>query len=503
MLVLGALLWSLTACQPQLVGSSLLRPTLPASSGNDQVKRAPQRSTSMTTELAKSASQLAVAANSALTATVMAYESSVVLPTYPYERYQTAEFDPVYRWPYQKFDVERFRAEAPKPTPRTYRLLILENAYLRVLILPELGGRLWQIIHKPSGKPIFYQNSVVKPTHWGQANQLGWLALGGLEWGLPVIEHGYDWGVAWEVKTVEADDHHAAVTVCTPRDGRLLNACITVALYPQLAQVEIQPTLTNLSTNGLTFSFWQDAMLAPGSGQHPSAQFHFVLPSQQMQVHSTNDALMPAPQQTFTWPRYLGRDLSRLGNWQQYLGFFESPAAHGPFVGVYDPAYDMGAVRVFPPEVARGSKVFALGWQDALGSDNYTDDDSMYVELHGGLATSFFDQAHLPPGGVVTWRELWYPVQGLGDLTYANEAAALALAYTTKGIQLALYPTQAITGALILEVPGNRQQYQPITLQPATPFTNWLPLATEQQGPITIRLLNQHGQTLLTYTADK
>jgi hypothetical protein len=302
---------------------------------------------------------------------------------------------------------------------------------------------------------------------------------------------------------MQVDDRRAAVTVCTPRDGRLLNACITIALYPQSAAVEVQPTLTNLSHDPLTFSFWQDAMLAPGSGQHPSAQFHFVLPSQQMQVHSTNDALMPAPQQTFAWPIYLGRDLSHLGNWQQYLGFFESPAAHGPFVGVYDPAYDMGAVRVFPTEVARGSKVFALGWQDALSSDNYADDDSMYVELHGGLATSFFDQTHLPPSGVVSWRELWYPVQALGDLTYANEAAALNLARTAKGIQLALYPTQAVTGALIIQTPDGTQRYQPIALQPAAPFHCLLPLTPHEQGLVTVRLLDQNGQTLLSYAADE
>lgn len=473
-LVLGALLWSLAACQP---GTLALQHSVMTGGS--------------------------VPANSTPTTTVKAYESSVTLPTYPYERYQSAAFDPVYRWPYQKFDVERFRAEAPKPTPRTYRMLILENAYLRVLILPELGGRLWQIIHKPSGKPIFYQNRVVKPTHWGQANQLGWLALGGLEWGLPVIEHGYDWGVAWQVQAMQVDDRRAAVTVCTPRDGRLLNACITITLYAQSAQVEVQPTLTNLSAHPLTFSFWQDAMLAPGSGQHPSAQFHFVLPSQQMQVHSTNDAQMPAPQQTFAWPIYLGRDFSRLGNWQQYLGFFESPTAHGPFVGVYDPAYDIGAVRVFPPEVAHGSKVFALGWQDALSSDNYTDDDSAYVELHGGLATSFFEQALLPPGGVVTWHEMWYPVQGLGDLTYANEVAALALVHTAKNIQLTLYPTRAITGTLMMQVSGGIQQYQPVALHPATPFKSWLPLDTQQQKPVTIRLLNQNGQLLLSYTADR
>jgi hypothetical protein len=40
-------------------------------------------------------------------------ETQVTLPTYPFEHYQSDGFDLVYRWPYKRFDVERFRAEAP------------------------------------------------------------------------------------------------------------------------------------------------------------------------------------------------------------------------------------------------------------------------------------------------------------------------------------------------------------------------------------------------------
>ncbi|MEZ4617714.1 MAG: DUF5107 domain-containing protein [Caldilineaceae bacterium] len=165
--------------------------------------------------------QSVVAANSAPApapvGTVVYYEDQVTLPTYPYERYQSDVVDPTYNWPYKRFDVERFRAEAPTPEPRIYRLLVLENAYLKVLIMPELGGRIWRVIHKPSGAPIFYQNDVVKPTHWGTDQQLGWLALGGIEWGLPVSEHGYDWGVLWGYIPLQHSEDLAAVTVFTQR----------------------------------------------------------------------------------------------------------------------------------------------------------------------------------------------------------------------------------------------------------------------------------------------
>jgi len=134
---------------------------------------------------------------------------SVTIPTYPLESYQTETVDKTFNLAYQQFDYEQFRADAPQPLDKDYRTIILENNYLQLVILPELGGRLWQVIHKASGNRMFYQNDVVKPSPWGPGNQLGWLAIGGLEWNLPVIEHGYDWGTEWGYSPVLHDPESA------------------------------------------------------------------------------------------------------------------------------------------------------------------------------------------------------------------------------------------------------------------------------------------------------
>ena len=438
---------------------------------------------------------LAPATATAVTVT----ETWVTLPTYPFERYQTDAFDDYYRWPYKRFDVERYRAEAPTPTRRAYRLVVLENEWLRLLLLPELGGRLWQVIHKPTGAPMFYQNEYVKPTHWGHPNQLGWLALGGLEWGLPVIEHGYDWGTPWPYMTERNDAGEAAVVVTTPDDGRLLHARIRVSLRPGEASFFIEPQLTNRSTRTLAYSFWLDAMLAPGSGGRPSAQLQFVLPTARVRLHSTAEPGLPSPGETFPWPRVGARDLSRLGAWGEYLGFFESPAAHGPFVGVYDPAFDAGAVRIFPPDVAQGSKVFALGWRNALASDNYTADDSVYVELHGGVAPSFFEQARLTAGDAIAWQEQWYPVHGIGGLVYSNEQAALNLTRTAGGLRVGLYSPRPLTGLLVVGDGAAELARVAVQATPNAPFTALVNVGARPSGPLTLRLEDADGRTMFTY----
>ena len=434
--------------------------------------------------------------------TVVVYEASVTLPTYPYERYLSPARNETYNWPYQRFDKERYQREKPGPENRTYKLLVLENAYLKVTILPELGGRIWQAIHKPTGANLFYQNPVVKPSPWGAPEQLGWLALGGLEWSLPVVEHGYAWGVPWGYSPLQHSPDLASVTVFTPRDGRYLSASVTITLRAGAASFDVEPTISNASDHTLDFAFWSTAMLAPGSGNKPSASTHFLLPGQQMTVHSTGDGRLPAPGQPFNWPVHNGVDYSWLGNYQQWLGFFERPAARGPYTAIYDTAADAGGVRLYPASVARGSKVFALGWGAAIGSDNFTDDGSAYVELHGGLAATFDDSYRLPAGGAVSWREVWYPVHAIGGLSYADEVAAIHLFPRDGGLHAGFYPTRPMDGVLIASVGGREVGRLPIKASPDAPFVGRF-LSGDQlpnSAPLTIRFEDAAGRVLYEMT---
>lgn len=432
------------------------------------------------------------------------YATQVALPTYPLERYRSVAFDPVYRWPYFRFDRERFRQEAPPAEIRHYQLLVLENEYLEVTILPELGGRIWQVVHKPTGDTMFYQNSVIKPSPWGPASQLGWLAVGGLEWALPVNEHGYDWGTGWQVTTFQDEDGSAGARIATPADGRLLAAEIVVKVHPDHAYVMLAPTIHNLADYPLDFHFWQTAMLAPGPGNALSADLRFVSPSPIMTIHSTGDTMLPGPGQLITWPHYFGRDLSRLGNWDRYVGIFEFPTARGPFVGVYDPQLDAGAVRIYPAQIAQGSKVFGLGWRNAIHSEDFTDDGSAYVELHGGLSPTFDQPYRLAGGASVSWEEQWYPVAGIGNMVYANQAAALNLARTTQGVQIALYPTSALTGSVkvvVEQVAGDAVAVEfPIHAAPDQPFVRDLE-TVPSHAALTIRLFGPSQELLLEYSA--
>lgn len=429
---------------------------------------------------------------------------SVIIPTYPYSNYlHTAADAGLGGYPVLTFNRAAYEAAKPQPMPVRYTEVILENRFVKLTVLPELGGRIYECIFKPTGSDEFYKNPVIKPTQWGPggkdrpAGANWWLAAGGLEWAFPVEEHGYDWGKTWGYDFVQGDDGSATVTVFG-QDYQRPFVSVSITLPPDSAAFTVQPRITNPLGTPFRFKWWDNAMLAPGPANKPGADLRFIIPGSQITVHSTNDTSLPAAGQAMAWPVYGGRDLSRLGNWRGWLGFFARPAAQAGFAAVYDTAADEGMVRVFPPDVVRGVKGYGMGWSAALDPGSWTDDGSGYVELHGGLAPTFDDWSQLPAGGAVGWTETWYPAAGTGGLVYAAAGGAINVSRTAAGVQVAVFPARPVHGRLQVSLPGAAAVAVPVDLSPEHPFRQQLTGAVGQ-GEATVTLLGDAGQTLLSY----
>jgi uncharacterized protein YraI len=428
---------------------------------------------------------------------VQVYEVQLTIPTYPYAAFTSEVIDPVYNWTYRRFDREAYEASNPRPIPTAYRAIVLENEYLKVALLPELGGRIYQVIFKPTGSNQLYQNPVIKPSPWGPAEQGGWLAAGGIEWGLPVAEHGYAWGDSWGHITFTDGPDAAGVTVFMPA-GEHLRADVDVILRAGEAAFTIQPRISNPTAETVAYQFWLDAMLAPGPANRVGPNLRFVLPTERVTVHSRGDDFLPAGQQAMSWPVHNDVDYSRLGNWNDWLGVFERPAAHGPFAGVYDPDADEGVVRVFPPAATRGSKIFAMGWTAPIDPLVYTDDDSAYVELQGGVSPTYWDQATLGAGATYTWQETWFPVAGIGGISYADGNGAVYISQADDQLTVGVFPVRALQGRIAIVVDGQTVLEEPAAISPAQPWQRDL-TGVGASRRVAVRLLDQSGAVVINY----
>jgi uncharacterized repeat protein (TIGR01451 family) len=441
---------------------------------------------------------------------------TIVIPTYPYAAFLYTATNTTYNIPYQWLHWAQYDGSHPHPVNKAYTRLTLENEWLRVSLLPELGGRVYEMIFKPTGNNELYRNTVIKPSPWGPNEQGWWLAAGGIEWGLPVEEHGYESAIPWRYTVITGAD---GITV-TLRDADALQpdrlrAAISVFLPNDRAVLIVRPRLENDRNVALNFKWWDNAMLAPGpgnsigkQGSNPSGtDFKFIFPETHVTVHSTGDSSLPHEGWAMPWPIYNNRDLSRVQNWNQWLGFFARPAASQNWVGVIDRAHQEGVVRVFPRSIAQGTKGFAMGWYDPIGSSNWTDDGSYYAELHGGLAPTFWDSASIGAHQAIEWEETWYPFAGPFDLTRADEDFALHVQMTHgvyDNLDVGVFTTQPITDARVA------LYYRPASgtcglmfdwfsdpMTPATPFI----YSHEVQAPLesVAVIVTSHDQLVESY----
>lgn len=439
------------------------------------------------------------------------YTTTIVLPTYPYLPCLQTNYNGPYA--YRRLNWSCYGN--PNPVPRSYTLLVLENDYLIVTLLPELGGRVYQMIYKPTGSNELYQNPVIKPTHWGPTEQGWWLAAGGIEWCLPVEEHGYEWSEPWSYAVVTSTAG-VTVTLWDTTAANRLRAAITVHLPAEQGVLEITPRLENPTPNAIQFKYWTNALLAPGPANSVGPELRFTFNAAEVSIHSTGDSRLPGawptpisgPSYRISWPLYKGVDFSRLGNWREWIGFFEYPQAQADFIGVYDAAADEGVARVFPANVAHGVKGFGMGWTNRIDPNTWTDDGSMYVELHGGVAPTFWDAATLAAGQALEWTEIWYPVNGIGALSTATAEAALGVRQSGGNLIIGVHATAFhAASATALHVWDRASctllgRWELPAIEPGMPFT--VALAAEGRTPsdLTIVYSDRNGEPLATFNAN-
>jgi hypothetical protein len=342
-------------------------------------------------------------------------ETTLTIPTYAYEDalLPTAPDDPIF--PYPRLD----RSLVGPRQDRSYRALVVENRFLTLTFLPDLGGRLYQAVDKATGHPLFYQNPVIKPSVFGQRGW--WLGVGGMEWAVPTEEHGYLEYLPWEMSTMLSGE---GVTVRAETTEQQTGIPITgrVELLADEGRFTVSLEGTNSTDTAHPFQMWTNAMLSTGGANRIGPGLQFTIPTDTMVVHATEDPGIPGPHETIPWPVLGGRDLRRPAVWNGYLGAFSpSPV---PFMGVYDLRRDEGAAVVHGPGTV-GAKLF--GFSPSFDRSLYTDDGSDYVELWSGAQPTFWDYPPLAPGTTRAIHTAWLPLQGIGSLAVASEDGAVGI----------------------------------------------------------------------------
>ncbi len=314
------------------------------------------------------------------------WEEDVVIPTYPVgepEKNPMFLENRVYQgssgvvYPYPVTEKIEDRRE-----DRKYHAVFLENEYLKVMILPELGGRVQMAFDKVKGRHFVYYNEVIKPALVGL---LGPWISGGIEFNWPQ-HHRPSTFMPVDFRTETWKDGSAVVWVGERERMFHEKSAAAFVLRPGHAYLEIRGKLYNPTPVPQTFLWWANPAVAVND------HYQSVFPDD---VHAVFDhGKRDVSRYPIATGRYYkmdyssGVDISRYKNIPVPTSYMAVGSKYD-FVGGYENDSHGGLLHVSDHHLSPGKKQWTWGCGDfgKAWDRNLTDKNGPYIELMTGIYT--------------------------------------------------------------------------------------------------------------------
>jgi Tfp pilus assembly protein PilF len=393
-------------------------------------------------------------------ATVKEYKK--VMKTYPY-----SDPDPVPHPQSRFYPYNRFDGFTDTPVDKEWTVVELENDYIKVQIMPEIGGKIWTAIEKSTGKPFIYNNEVVK---FRDVAMRGPWTSGGIEANYGIIGHTPN--CAAPVDYLKRKNEDGSVSCFIGWLDLLTRTWWRI-------EIKLERDKAYFTTNSL----WYNAT-----------------PLEQPYYHWMNVGIKAAGNLEFIYEgnRYLGHD-GELGDWKtnskngKDVSFYEKNDFGGyksyhvfgkytDFFGGYWHDEDFGMGRYAPHDDKAGKKIWiwGLSQQGMIWDKLLTDKNGQYVEVQSGRLfnqaaegsnATPFKQKGFAPYATDAWTEYWFPVRGTKGFVKANDKAVLNI----KDGKIWLMGLQNMTGELVVRKGNNVLFNQITTLRPMQVFEQSIP----------------------------
>jgi hypothetical protein len=416
-----------------------------------------------------------------------AVEAKQVFKTYPY-----GDPDPVpifarstmwgngaRLYPYTFFN--KFSATG---ADQSWTVVRLENPYVSVSVLPQVGGKVWGATDKTTGRDFLYTNHVMK---FREIALRGPWTSGGIEFNFGIVGHSPATASPVDYVVRNDPDGAASVVVGAMDLPSRTRWSVTIRLAKDKGYFETNGAWHNPTPFSQSYYYWSCAAIKTAE------DLKYIFPGRFQIGHNYDVPLDP-------WPvNPLGVDLSwyknnatpgsksyfTVGEREDFYGAWYEKADNG--FGHWASYDDMPGRKVWIWDLSRSGEI----WVDLL-----TDTDGQYTEPQAGRLLNQSDHEFLRPGAADRWEERWFPYRGVGPMVKTGPAAVLGATAAADGIDLGIYPLRALDEDLVVTAGGEELYRRRMNLKTAEPFkTN---IAASVKGrPFTVRL----GESLV-YDSD-
>lgn len=352
-------------------------------------------------------------------------------------------------YPYHKFEGYSI-SKAPTP----FHVVSLENEYILVEILPELGGKVWGAIDKSNGNEFIYKNDVLK---FRDIAMRGPWTSGGIEFNFGIIGHHPSTASKVDFYTETLGDGTQVCVVGTMDLPSRTQWRVRIALEPNVGSFSTQATWYNPSATEKAYYNWMTAAAVA------KEDLVFATPGNAYLKH--DGTVLP-------WPNdVLNRDLSHYN--ENNFGSSKSyhiVGTYNDFFGGYYEKQDIGFGHWGRYDEIPGQKLwlwdlsrFGGIWEDLL-----TDKDGQYIEYQAGrLFVQYFPGAENPISQATfesnqtdQWKEVWFPLKNTKGLKEASPYGALNVIKEKDSIKVYVNPFKTVEGKITFQQEATKIEHQ-------------------------------------------
>ena len=384
---------------------------------------------------------------------------------------------------------------------KKYRMLYLENKYIQIAILPELGGRIQRAYDKTNNYDFVYHNRVIKPALVGLAGP--WIS-GGIEFNWPQHHRPSTFSPV-DYYTRENEDGSKTVFVGEVDRMYGTKGMAAFTLYPDKAYLEIKGQLFNRTPFSQTFLWWAN----PAVAVNDNTKSIFPPDVNAVFDHGKRDvSKFPIATGVYYKMDYSkGVDISRYKNIPVPTSYMAYHSDYN-FVGGYDFGVKAGILHIADHHISPGKKQWTWGNGDfgKAWDRNLTDEDGPYIELMTGVFTDNQpDFTWLEPYEEKTFTQYFMPYKEVGEVKNASIDAVINLEFSNEKAKVYVYTTSVFKNLKVILKHKDEIMFEKVTdLSPEKALVEEINIGKGIcRQDYELEVIKEDGQELLNYRPEK
>ncbi len=376
-------------------------------------------------------------------------EEKIMFKTYPFSEPSPI---PIMGKIYPYFKFNGYSLEGKK---QAWNMVTLENPYIKVVVAPEIGGKVWGAIEKEKDKAFIYYNKVVK---FRDIAMRGPWTSGGMEFNFGVIGHTPATATPVDYLTRKNDDGSVSCFLGTMDLPSRLEWRVEVKLYPDKAYFETNSFVFNPTVLNQPCYHWMNA------AANASKDLYFYYPDSHEIGHGGELGLWPVNEDGRNVSAYANNNFGNnksyhiLGNYAEYFGGYykNSDFGYGHWA-LYD---EKPGKKLWIWSLARSGEIWRNLLTDIPGNLQYIEMQTGLLFNQAGSSSSQtpFKHVHYSANESQSFQELWFPVKDIGGMIDGSPYGSMNVTMQAEQVHVGISALQQIDDDLVIKF-GGKQVY--------------------------------------------